>query len=315
MPQKLWALTLIFSLGTWGQALLAAENLTVPTRKCACRADVQDEFEEPIQFGFGPYKGECVNSCRFRRAIFIDKETARRFGGDNDHLVIANFLHQGQYWIARVPVNSTTSVNIGFEKFLSNIAHVLIRFRFPKSDPVVLFRQDGNWRRHARTRVHQLQDLVVSAEGVPPKDRNYDFLESSLGRYLFDYRVLSIEEEEHWMIDLKNHSVKQFALKTDLTTNAGLLRSALNESTNKSFKSAYQLFTNNCATAVMDVIDAEIKYKPSVLDSLGLVKVQRALPMDSYFGTIYALGAMHLVDRELPLENLEDEYQRTKSKL
>lgn len=288
-----------------------ATEIAIPAAECACHKDHPDRFEEPLRFDFGTYAGRCVNSCKFRRAIFLDEDEAKLYGADSNHVVVANLLHEGKYWIARVPVRSSNEVDVAFERFFLNISHVILRFRFPFEDPVELFAISGDSRKPER----KIYDLVLSAEAVPPIDRPFEIFESSLGRYLLAYRILSIEDTYRWMVEDKRHTVKQFRLNIDDEKRSRILRAALAESQTKSFKSAYRLLTNNCSTSLFGFIDREIGYSPMVLDWLGLVPVQSAIPMDSTFGTIYALGARRLMSERNQLYNLEVELSLLKARL
>jgi hypothetical protein len=302
---KLFAITfcLIAQLASAGQ-------FVQHNSQCTCDPTIHDEFEQTLSFGFGPFKGQCVDACKFRGPTFVSARDALHFGADTNHAVVANVLHHHHYWIARIPLTGVVEVDADFERFLSKISHSVLRFRFARSEPVLLYRQDGNWRKNYKKPANKIYDLVLSAEAVPPIHHSFDFVESSFGSYLLDYRLLSIDDTVSWMIDDKHHSVKQFALNLDSPLRKRLLRGSLSASTQKSFKSAYNLFTNNCATSIMNVMDQEIGYQPSVLDWLRLVKIQRALPIDSYFGTIYALGAMRLLSDQSQKPNLEEEFRR-----
>ena len=147
----------------------------------------------------------------------------------------------------------------------------------------------------------------MSAEAVPPKDHPFTFSESSLGQYLLAYRILSIDENVDWMVLSRKHVVKQFSLDLPASTRQNLLRAALNESQDKSFQTAYQLLTNNCATSLMHFLVREIGYQPTLFDRLDFVSWQQAIPLDAPVGTLFALSAMHLVPKPRP--NLEEEYR------
>ena len=53
-----------------------AGELFTKAESCVCGKQAQP-FEEPIRFGFGPYRGQCVSSCKFRRAVELDSAQAQ----------------------------------------------------------------------------------------------------------------------------------------------------------------------------------------------------------------------------------------------
>jgi hypothetical protein len=268
--------------------------------KCVCDSSVKDEREETLQFEFGPFKSQCVDTCRFRRAFFLKNEKTK---------LVANVLHKGKYWTATIPKNAIEEVDAAFENFLSGISHVILRFRFSK--PIKLALQ-GNKNGKPQKEQTEIHDLVLSAEGVPPKGHQFSFVESATGQYLLAYRMLSIEDTVTWMIFDKKHSVRQFKLDLNADTRERVFDAGLNLSQASSFNTIYQLFTNNCATSAIDLIDKEHPYHHQWNDWLDLVYFQRAVPVSWNFGTLYALGKRGLINEKSELPKLEDEASKLK---
>jgi hypothetical protein len=274
------------------------EELTTQARQCSCDGNA-DSYEESLRFNFGVFKGQCIDSCRFRKAIVLQPSSAKAYGADSDHEVVANILHEGKYWIAKVPIKKTTEVDIGFENFLSGISHVVLRFHFSHKSPVKLYQQEDP------EITETIEDLVLSAEGVPPRDHKYSFFESSVGQYLLVYRFLSIEDTVRWMVDIKQHSVKQFRLNLAPDAREKLLVAGFEKSMGTSFRTIYKVLSNNCATSAMELLGSN----PSAwTDPLTL---QKAIPLDAPFGTVNVLEKLGMIDADTHLPNLENEDRHT----
>jgi hypothetical protein len=273
------------------------EELTIQAPQCACEGKAET-YEDSLRFNFGVFKGQCIDSCRFRKAVVLQPSSAKAYGADGDHEVVANILHNGKYWIAKVPIKRTTEVDIAFENFLSGISHVVLRFHFSRKNPVKLYQEDDP------TVTQSIQDLVLSAEGVPPRDHKYSFFESSVGQYLLVYRFLSIEDTIRWMVDIKRHSVKQFRLNLDSAAREKLLVAGFEKSMGKSFHTIYKVLSNNCATSAMELLGTNSN------GWMNPLSLQEAIPLDAPFGTVNVLEKLGLIDSESQLPNLENESRR-----
>jgi len=220
-----------------------------------------DLYDPSLQFNFGHYSGQCVDTCLFRSAKILSVE--------RDRVRIANLLHLDRFYVAEIPINAIIEVDVGFEEFLTGISHVYLRFRF--SQPVRLSPGDL-----------ETSDVIISAEGVPPKGERYKFVESSLGRYLHAYRILSVEEARARMVKRLHHSIKQFKLSLTPEQQRRLLLNGLARSESHSFNTKYDLLTNNCATSAVDLLSDQLKTHPSV-DWWN--RFERGLPIEGYYGT------------------------------
>jgi hypothetical protein len=261
------------------------EYLTSAAPQCRCEQSVEDRFEQPQRFEFGGFNGQCVDSCRFRKAQILAGILGARFGADAGHLVIANFRHEGKYWIARVPVTAVHDVDVLFENFYHGITHVALRFHL--DEEMKLFTQNASEKQAPRG---PIRDLVLSIEGVPGKDRPYRVIDSARGHYLLDYRVQSGAETADTMVRKQGHVVKQYRLTLPDAAPSRILRHALAASERESFASIYNLSSNNCATAALDLIAQGIQYEPDVWTRWR--QFDRGWSVDALNGTLRALRTM-----------------------
>jgi hypothetical protein len=238
---------LLFSATSVSFGSEPATHLTAADASCACNPKASDPFEEPVKFAFGKFTGQCVDSCRFRRA-----RVRSNAGGE---LVVTNLLHLGKYVQARISLADVTGVEAGFERFAPGVDHMLLRFSFDRGVP--LFAQDGSNTPAGTTRL-----VVLSSEGVPPKGRPYSLSEGYGGQYLLDHRLVSGEELAAWTKKLV-HPLRFLPLVLSAEQSARILERGILRSDAVSFRQAYQLFSNNCSTSAIALLDEETGYHAS----------------------------------------------------
>ncbi|MGZ3722835.1 MAG: lipoprotein N-acyltransferase Lnb domain-containing protein [Bdellovibrionales bacterium] len=282
----------------------ASVELTKPLAQCACAARAVSQFEDPIQFNFGVFKGQCVDSCRFRKTVILSKQAARAFHFSEGGLVFTNVLHGGKFWTAVAPGGRVTEIDVAFERFLPMISHVFLLFRFEQ--PVFLYQEEGSPKRE------KVYELVLSVEGIPPKGHAYRFFESSRSTYLLGYRFLSVAEAYATMIKRLGHSIKQYRLNLDDKARDRLFVSAVTTASKNSFQSIYQLFTNNCATSAMDLVSGAADPQTQAYNWFGIDQLQRGIPLEATLGTFRYLTSRGLISAENDLPNLEVEFRAFK---
>ena len=290
IASDLWAVPEISAINPLMKTLLAflvlmasaapafAENLFTPDASCACDPKIKDSLEEPIRFAFGKFQGQCVDSCRFRRARILENSSQT--------LVIGNLLHLGHYVKARIPLNKVESVQVGFERFAPGVDHVVLRFSF--SEQLPLFTQFGKVTPAGFTRA-----IVISSEGVPPKGHKYSMSEGYFGYYLLDHRLATGEEMNQWTVKL-HHPVRFVPLKLAQPQAARIHAHGIRRSDSESFASVYQLFANNCSTAALSLLDAETGVRRAGF--FPWAELEDALPIAGPMGTEHALQNRGLIE-------------------
>jgi hypothetical protein len=260
---------LLAFLMAWSAAF-ASTNLVAPSAECACDAAVGDRLENPLKFSFGVFDGECVDSCRYRKSSTLESN------------VFSNFLHLERYWKARVPVERAERAAVGFEEFLPGIYHVFLVFQFPDSHPVILSPQDGKGKNE------KVSTLVISPEGIPPKEGKYNFIDAYLGRYVTGVRLISRDELARWSVHKLKHKVSLYSLKISPAKAVELLKAGLQFGQQHSFQQVYALLSNNCATNTLDLVDKVLKPEASEFPIYygWLYPFERSLPIAGPFGTL-----------------------------
>jgi len=253
-----------------------AQSLFVIDSACACDpAAPKDPLEEPVRFAFGKFQGQCVDSCRFRRARVLESRA--------EMLEVGNVLHLGKYRRARLPLDQIEGAEVGFERFATGVDHVLLRFTFREDVP--LFAQDD---RAMGKPVAHTRSLVISSEGVPPKGHPYSLSEGYYGYYLLDHRLVTGDELATWLKKL-GHPLRLMPLRLSGTQAARVLEHGIRRSEAESFRTAYQLFANNCSTSALSLLDAETGFRNQSWDPLHWFEFEEALPIAGPVGTARAL--------------------------
>lgn len=258
---------------------------------CKCDQSIDDPFEIPVQFNFGPYKDQCVDTCRFRAVQLMDKVRDLSLKADEQHWLVANILHKDKYWLGRIPINKVETISVAFENFAPNISHFFIRFHF--AEDVRLFQQPISNHRKNET----VRDLVFSADGVPPRGSKYEMFDAALGRYLLVHRFMTADETVKDMIIKKKHHIESFILDLNQTQRNEILRGGLLKSAKDSFIEIYNLVNKNCATSALDLVESHGQIKTD--DFSIFRKFERGLPINFFYSTKSWLESLQILGAQV----------------
>lgn len=287
----MWRPLLVFFFIVGWSSWACEENppvKTVAAAECACDPKVQDKYEEPVRFGFGYYKGQCIDTCRFRKSHLLENGAR--------HQVVTNFQHQGKFWLAEIPLDGVEKIDVAFEEFAPKINHVYLRFRFKQGQPVILRSQTD-----PSVPSVKLHDFIVSPEGSPARDSNYTMKNGLLNDYLITYRLVSAADVYQWSYVKLKHPTRQHRLKIDDARELRrILEASLDASRTRSLNEVYNLISNNCATSTIDLVYGKTS-TPRTLEA--------AMPLDLFFGTYSELKRKGKIKgvSDAGLPNLEQE--------
>ncbi len=280
----------IFIFSLLQATFLRAEELAVPSALCRCDSVAADELEGPGQINFGAYNGSCVDTCRFRKSVVIAQKGLKPVAGKT---VLSNYLHKDAYWTASIPTAVVKNVQVGFEEFIPGIFHVFLIFQFPDDQPVLLKSQSPA----AKVSPLRTNNLVISAEGIPPKAGKYNLFDAYFERYPIGIRALSREQVIEYSVDKLKHKVQVYDLALSHAEAGELLQLAIESISQKSFQTKYRLLTNNCATSIFDLIDTVVGPRtvkaPFYLD--WFYRLERALPISGPLGTLQIFLSRNLI--------------------
>lgn len=284
----LFSITVFIFLPTWGS--FSDSTLIDQNQNCLCNTKIKDPFESPVSFNFGKFKGECVDSCLFRSSQMIPVEKLPLKTRESNRIWISNFLHQSKFYVASVAQQAVEKVEIGFEEFRPGIHHIFLKFTFSEKDPLEIFDPLDNFKK-----TESLRHLVISAEGIPSKGRDYSLLEGYMENYLMLSRFLSLEQVN--LVNLeKKHPIKYYSLSLDSVKASAVLKKGLEVSQDLGLKSVYKLLTNNCSTGALALLDHAIGY-----DSVSYFRnIKESLPIEGPFGLKHALSKRKLLNSDQP---------------
>ncbi len=244
-----------------------AENpSTLFQPKCACVVEISDPFETPVAFNYGKNKGLCIDSCRFRPVHIISVNTSK------EKFELANILHFSLFYKAEINLNDIESTDVGFEEFTPGVHHVFLKFNFKNKKGIKIFDQNSSDQNFK-----EIQSLVISAEGVPAKGKDYSLIEGAMGQYLFFTRILTDLEHQRWTKSLGN-PVTFYRLNLDEKQSAHSFLQAIESSHLNGPNEIYQLFTNNCSTKAYSFFSDLIK-DSKIKDLSWLQKISLAIPI------------------------------------
>ncbi|WP_374073467.1 hypothetical protein [Bdellovibrio bacteriovorus] len=272
----LFTVTLVLFITARAQAT----SLTTVNKSCICNAEVMDSLEEPQSFNYGKFQGQCIDSCRFRAARILEKSPA---------LSVGNILHLGSYYKATIPWEHFAKIEMGFEEFLPGISHVLLRFTLDEKAPSIKLVNQTDLTKSPI----EVRSLVISSEGVPPKDHKYSLLESYFGHYLLAHRLVTGQELDRWIAEYK-HPLKFVELQVNKESIGKIFLQGVQESDAKRLQNIYALFSNNCSTSAFSFIDSEVKASRTSWE-----RFEEALPIAGPIGTLRSLFNRNLAKPEL----------------
>ncbi|KYG63604.1 hypothetical protein AZI87_14505 [Bdellovibrio bacteriovorus] len=273
-PSGLLFFLLLFSPLAFAQTL----SLTAPNKSCACSSEIEDPLEEPQSFNYGKFQGQCIDSCRFRPARILESSS---------HLIVGNILHLGGYYKASIPLQNLAKVEMGFEEFLPGVSHVVLKFTLDEKAPDIILLSQVNQQKAAIP----IRSLVLSSEGVPPKDHPYTLMEAYFGNFLLAHRLVTGDEFARWIAEYA-HPLKLVELKIPTETAGKIFLKGVQQSDTQRMQDVYALFSNNCSTSAFSFIDSQ-----SNITRTGWQRFLDALPIAGPWGTLQSLQERQLVNQ------------------
>jgi hypothetical protein len=214
----------------------------------SCIIDSSDPYDPGYVISDGKYKGQCLDASTVRPPIVLKE--------DGRHIVIANFYHDGKFWLADIPKNAVTSVmfqGVPFGDLLFGLIQLKHgQFRFKLNQPIYLREQSGN-----KTETVMLDDIIVSATATHPKGIPYSALHSK--DFGIATRVLSSTSRGVEEIAVDKSDVHQYELELPNDLKSDILLASVVRASEAGYLEHYHLLDKNCATVSIDSLDAAIE--------------------------------------------------------
>lgn len=251
---KIWSLTLTLLVFTSLAAFATKKDeFTTYIKTSQCAEDAADLFDPSYALNFGEFKGKCLDTSTVRPPVILNH--------DDQIIEIANFYHNGRFWIARLPKNQVVTVIFQGVPFGSELggfvitAHGQLRLQF--STPVELRSQSGTDDLRGA-----VSDIIISSTITKPRGIGYSVTKGT--SYGLATRFLSTTARSVEEVFEDQSNIHQY--KLDLTPEKmnRVLLAAVIESNNIGYFDRYGLLRNNCATQTLDMLDAAIPRPPGV---------------------------------------------------
>ncbi|MFL5813942.1 MAG: DUF4105 domain-containing protein [Bdellovibrionia bacterium] len=212
-----------------------------------CIKDTTDPYDPAYKITYGDYNGQCIDGSTVRPPLVLKQ--------DDKQITIANFYHNGKYWVASIPKNAVSSVmfqGVPFDSVLFGLIQFKHgQFRFKLNQPIVLREQAGN-----KTETATVDDLIVSSTATRPKGIEYSVLKGK--NFGIATRVLSPTSRGVEEIAVDKSRVHQYELKMDPQAMSDFLVTSIVRAKDAGYQDMYKLLDNNCATVAFDSLDAAI---------------------------------------------------------
>lgn len=215
------------------------------------------------QMKTGKYKGQCIDTS-VKRAIHILEQSA-------DSITITNFRKNGEFYIAKIPLNQVQNLsyvvvdlNSKPVNFLSliNISHTELRFKMNPGAVIELYRLNDTQR---VTPVQTETDIMVSLNFTAPAGVPYDPIKGFNEKlYASVLQVFSTQDEVKIRFQNTKANVYEIPLSLSGFDSALVLREALMISHRVQYDLPYDTWTRNCTTIIFDMLDnsLHLKQKP-----------------------------------------------------
>ncbi|MES2855789.1 MAG: hypothetical protein V4692_07995 [Bdellovibrionota bacterium] len=205
------------------------------------------------------YKGQCVNSKKFRPLILRDQLPGA--------LVVDNFFHREKFWRATIPTSATSFKKAYFQIIRFPVVEGVIaahgQLRFVLSDDVSLKLESQDGGTMTIKGAQAPNSIIWSVEAAFPEKVAYNFAEGAVDNYPIVARVGSAQQRmsestnpiEQHVLQLDKDPVKNSALLGKLA------EAAIRKSDSLGMKSFYNTIRPNCVSEAFDLIDAVRKVK------------------------------------------------------
>lgn len=200
----------------------------------------------------GPFAGRRLDVTRFRSVRLLSAEEAAAYGVEAPEQVVANFLNDATWHLARIPPAPIAEVIAHVENVPASFpgAHAQIRFRLLEGSELTLLRGTSA----------RFDDLVYSVEG------NFAPGTSSTPAGGFEqsgiaYMLMSLAEKVRAMsAQGALHKVRQFRLDVTDAQKQAIFQRALEIATRAESRKMFNLVRRNCTTEALAVLDGALHY-------------------------------------------------------
>lgn len=201
---------------------------------------------------------------------------------------VANFYHDGLFYVARIPLEQLVDVRFLVAPFSAVAWHTQLQFVFAPNAPIELIAKINDHQIDAagnkRVTIEplatpiQIKDLVMTIDGTEPRgQKSWNMLDAIRGRYTITYRLVSIQERVRWFI-MTGTPIKPYNLNLSPEEARATIKLGLRKSHTIRFTRPYSLLTANCTNLALKLVAEAVPFKSRSLEKYSpLIQSIRAL--------------------------------------
>ncbi len=263
-----------------------------------CVVDEQDPYEPHMRIDSGEYKGLCVNPTLRRSAQRLSVEEAQKYFPGTKDVVVANFSHDEQFWIAEIPFQQIDRILLQVEYFPvalgMEIAHTQFRVNFANGAKIRLKPQSTQQKTQTSL---TLDGMIFSVENISPFGEAFDPIKGLFDQYRTAYRLVSLEQKYDWMVLTNGDWVEQYEFNFSPMEARLILAEGLNRGTKNSIGLSYNTLKHSCITELYAIVDKVFGVKA------------KAQPFNPNLAPTEFFRRGHLQSLQ-PIVSFNDEYKR-----
>jgi hypothetical protein len=230
-------------------------HLSRAHEEVTCRENSQDPFEPDARMAGGDFKGKCINTRNRRSIKILTEQESGAFNPEAGRILIANFSHAGEFWIASIPKNlNIDGVDFVRSWFFLGVSHLAIHFRLHESTPVVLIPQLLS--NHADP--VETTDVVFSLESLESRADPLPFISAAafFGNYAAVYRLMTLDE----LRQEKNEGLDPLWVNLPKKSRAPFFWKLVEEGDRNGLHTMFHVFDHNCGNIPIAALDSVIEY-------------------------------------------------------
>lgn len=248
--------------------------------------------------------GKKINTDKFR-APRIWAHWKKPFGDSSSFVVIENFLHNGQFYRARIPLNPNAIEAVYIQTMPFPIVpgvmagHIQARFVFKDTNKIELFT-----KKHVPVNI-EVKDMIVSYEAALPFNESYNFALGAIDANPLVGRMVSGEQK---LSEGPDRQFNQYRISLTGAESAELLYYYLKHASEIQMDQFYNTITRNCTTTIFDGLDSLKRFQSS-LQAGSLSPFLTTIGGDPVVGPAVNALLARFGDQVEQVQDMKDEYK------
>lgn len=220
----------------------------------AALAETPDNYEA-VRVPRGLHQGKLLDTSWKRTLRVLDTVEGGPYRVQPTDLVVTNFLHRGQFWIARIPQGAVETVYFHKEVFPAVVpaAHTQLRFHLKPGHEAVLFPQYAG-----AEAPEPVADVVFSVDAVQVPGDVFDVWRGLWNHFGLALRLQSLEEVYYRSIFARGHTIEQIKLVLSDKQRQAAFADAIQRADEAKMSRMYNTILRSCTTSAFGILDEAI---------------------------------------------------------